>query len=62
MDANRPKEEDAMPNRISPDLASRVRGYSRRLTARFNLSAADRLSLQVAHTPVAVLGSQRRCA
>ncbi len=46
-----------MPNRTSPDLASRVRGYSRRLNARFSLSRNDRLNLQVAHTPVAVLGA-----
>ncbi|MFZ2511439.1 MAG: hypothetical protein WAW85_10170 [Gordonia sp. (in: high G+C Gram-positive bacteria)] len=49
-----------MPNRTSPDLASRVRGYSRRLNARFNLSRTDRLNLQFAHTPVAVLGEPPR--
>lgn len=62
MDSNQQKEEDGMPNRTAPDLASRVRGYSRRLNARFNLNPADRLNLQVAHTPVAVLGAPRRPA
>ena len=49
-----------MPNRTSPDLASKMRGYSRRLSARLHLSAADRLNLQLAHTPVGVLGAGRR--
>lgn len=49
-----------MPNRISPDLTSKVRAYSRRLNARFHLNSSDRLQLQVAHTPVAVLGAPRR--
>lgn len=49
-----------MPERTSPDLASKLRTYSRRLSARMSLSSADRLSLQVAHTPVAVLATPRR--
>ncbi|WP_159067504.1 hypothetical protein [Gordonia iterans] len=49
-----------MPHRTGSDLVSKVRGYSRRLNARFHLSATDRLQLQVAHTPVAVLGAPRR--
>ena len=49
-----------MPYRTSPDLTSRVRGQMRRLNARWNLSSAQRLHLQVAHTPVAVLGGSPR--
>ncbi len=48
-----------MPNRTSPDLATKMRGAARRLNARMHLSASDRFSLQLAHTPVAVLGGSR---
>lgn len=51
-----------MPNRTSPDLTSKIRGYSRRLSARLRMSAADRLSLQVTHSPIGVLGAPRRAA
>ncbi|MEZ5211675.1 hypothetical protein MYK68_09570 [Gordonia sp. PP30] len=59
-DSKRSKEEDDMRNRTSPDLSSRVRGITRRLNQRMHMSAADRLNMQVAHTPVAVLGSAGR--
>lgn len=49
-----------MPNRTSPDLTSKMRGVTRRLNQRLHLSASDRLNLQFAHTPVAVLGGGRR--
>lgn len=48
-----------MPHRTSPDLATKLRGAARRLNARMNLTAADRFSLQMTHTPVAVLGHPR---
>lgn len=51
-----------MPNRAGPDLTSKMRGYTRRLSARLRLSPAERLSLQVTHSPVGVLGAPRRAA
>ena len=62
MDEKRSKEEDYMQNRTSPDLTSKIRGYSRRLNARLRISAAERLSLQVTHSPIGVLGAPRRAA
>ena len=51
------EEEDTMPQRTSPDLTSKMRGYTRRLSARMHLSPADRLNLQLSHSPVGVLGA-----
>ncbi|MFT3715182.1 MAG: hypothetical protein QM774_04310 [Gordonia sp. (in: high G+C Gram-positive bacteria)] len=49
-----------MSNRVSPDLATRMRTYTRRVGQRITMDPNQRLNMQVAHTPLAVLGASRR--
>ncbi|MGB3699290.1 MAG: hypothetical protein WBA05_17825 [Gordonia sp. (in: high G+C Gram-positive bacteria)] len=46
-----------MRNRTSPTFVSAVRDYARRIAARMNQSANERLSLQLGNSPIAVLGA-----
>ena len=48
-----------MPDRVATDLVSKMRVYTRRVTERFAMDPAQRLNMQIAHTPVAVLGMPR---
>ncbi|MFT4088907.1 MAG: hypothetical protein QM658_17470 [Gordonia sp. (in: high G+C Gram-positive bacteria)] len=51
-----------MPYRTNPALSQKMRGYSRRLTARLHMNKFQRLNLQLDHSPIAVLGIEHRQA